>query len=109
MPRSEARARSARGGIHTARAGRAVRDPGGGGNLGGGGGTSATTGGSSGSPSTASGSQQSPFQTVFGRPSDAQSIPLPVIVLAALALLLLLAGGGTWLLRRVQMRRMTPA
>ena len=42
-------------------------------------------------------------------PTDAQSIPLPLIVLAALALLLLAAAAATWFARRVQARRVTPA
>jgi hypothetical protein len=42
-------------------------------------------------------------------PANAQSIPLPLLVLAGLAVLLLLAALGTWLARRVQARRMTPA
>jgi hypothetical protein len=42
-------------------------------------------------------------------PGNAQSIPLPLIVLAGLALLLLLAAGATWLARRLQARRVTPA
>ncbi len=42
-------------------------------------------------------------------PGNAQSIPLPLLVLGALALLLLLAAGATWLARRIQARRMTPA
>lgn len=41
-------------------------------------------------------------------PSSAQSVPLPLLVLGILALLLLVAGAATWLIRRVQMRRMTP-
>jgi hypothetical protein len=67
-------------------------------------------GGGKGGP-PASGPHTTPFGSAFasGRPSDARSVPLPLIVLGALALLLLLAGGGTWLLRRVQTRRMTPA
>jgi len=44
-----------------------------------------------------------------GGPSSATSIPLPLIVLAALAGLLLLAAAGTWVARRIQARRMTPA
>ena len=39
----------------------------------------------------------------------ATSVPLPLIVLGALAVLLLLAAGGTWLARRIQTRRMSPA
>ncbi len=38
-------------------------------------------------------------------PGSAQSVPLPLIVLGALALLLLLAALGTWLARRMQARR----
>jgi hypothetical protein len=41
-------------------------------------------------------------------PSNAQSVPLPLLVLGVLALLLLIAGAATWLIRRVQTRRMTP-
>jgi len=68
-------------------------------------GGSAAPGGSAGP----GGSQSAPINKILGHASDAQSIPLPLIVLGALALLLLLAGGGTWVLRRFQMRRMTPA
>ncbi len=42
-------------------------------------------------------------------PGNAQSVPLPLIVLAGLALLLLLAAAATWFARRVQARRVTPA
>jgi hypothetical protein len=42
-------------------------------------------------------------------PGNANSIPLPLVVLGALALLLLLAAIGTWLARRIQTRRVTPA
>ncbi len=42
-------------------------------------------------------------------PGNAQSIPLPLLVLGGLALLLLLAAGATWIARRLQARRMTPA
>jgi uncharacterized membrane protein YidH (DUF202 family) len=42
-------------------------------------------------------------------PGNAQSIPLPLIVLAGLALLLLLAAAATWFARRLQTRRVTPA
>jgi hypothetical protein len=90
---------------------------GGGGRNGGisGGGTSGggTSGGGTNGGGTSAlgsgGSQSTPIKTVLGHASDAQSVPLPLIVLAALAMLLLLAGGGTWVLRRFQMRRMTPA
>jgi hypothetical protein len=42
-------------------------------------------------------------------PGNAQSVPLPLIVLAGLALLLLLAAAATWFARRMQSRRVTPA
>jgi hypothetical protein len=42
-------------------------------------------------------------------PGNAQSVPLPLIVLAGLALLLLLAAAMTWFARRLQARRVTPA
>ena len=42
-------------------------------------------------------------------PGDAQSVPLPLLVLAGLATLLLLAAAGTWLVKRLQARRMAPA
>lgn len=42
-------------------------------------------------------------------PSNAQSIPLPLLVLGGLALLLLLTAAATWLARRYQSRRVTPA
>lgn len=41
-------------------------------------------------------------------PGNAQSIPLPLLVLGGLALLLLLAAAGTWLARRIQTNRMKP-
>jgi hypothetical protein len=42
-------------------------------------------------------------------PGNAQSVPLPLIVLACLALLLLLAAAATWFARRLQSRRVAPA
>ena len=65
-------------------------------------------GGTAASSSGGGGGSQSPIGNLF-HPSNAQSIPLPLIVLAALAALLLLAGAGTWLTKRLQARRMTPA
>ncbi len=44
----------------------------------------------------------------FG-PGNARSIPLPLLVLGGLALLLLLAAIATWIAKRIQTRRMTPA
>jgi len=51
------------------------------------------------------------WKTITDRlsPGNAQSIPLPLLVLAGLAILLLLAAGGTWFARRMQTRRVTPA
>ncbi len=42
-------------------------------------------------------------------PGNAQSIPLPLLVLGGLALLLLLTAALTWFMRRLQARRVTPA
>jgi hypothetical protein len=96
----------------------AIRQDRGGGDSGGGSGPSGPS--DSGSPpSSSTDSQGNPSASAdksFVRhladrlgPGDAQSIPLPLLVLGGLALLLLLAAGGTWLARRVQARRMTPA
>jgi hypothetical protein len=41
-------------------------------------------------------------------PGNAQSVPLPLLVLGGLALLLLLSAAATWLARRVQANRMKP-
>jgi uncharacterized membrane protein YgcG len=77
------------------------------GNSGVGGGGGSSTGGGSGGSGGGSASS-SPIDHVFN-PSSAQSVPLPLIILAALAVLLLLAGAGTWFAKRVQARRLTPA
>jgi hypothetical protein len=42
-------------------------------------------------------------------PGNAQSIPLPLLVLGGLAVLLLLTAAATWLARRLQARRIAPA
>lgn len=73
------------------------------------GGPSAPGGGPSSGPSNPSGPNGSPsghskFLGIPG-PSSATSIPLPLIVLGALAILLALSALGTWLVRRVQTRR----
>ena len=91
-------------------------------NNGPGSGPPSSSGGSSGTPSSPSGSDggsgtssSSDGRSLFGRaassigPGDAQSVPLPLIVLGGLALLLLLAAAGTWFARRLQSRRMPPA
>jgi hypothetical protein len=74
----------------------------------GGGGPSPT---SLGGPNPPSGGHTSLWTRLTDRlsPGNAQSIPLPLIVLAGLALLLLLAAGATWFARRVQTRRVAPA
>src|SRR5436190_2274434 len=84
------------------------QDRGGGGASGG---TSGSPGGSSGGQSGGQSGDNGPVPSAIdkGGPSDATSIPLPLIVLAALAGLLLLTAGATWLARRIQARRMTPA
>ena len=80
-----------------------------------GGGGSNPSGGSSdngsGTPPANGSGDESFFHRVADKvgPSDAQSVPLPLLVLGGLALLLLLAAGGTWLARRLQARRVTPA
>jgi hypothetical protein len=60
---------------------------------------------------SSSSSSQGFFSRIFAdvRPGSAQSVPLPLIVLACLAALLLLAAAGTWFARRVQARRVAPA
>jgi len=78
--------------------------------LGGGGGGPGGPGGGGGS--TGPGKGGGGFFNAIGDrlgPGNAQSIPLPLIVLAGLALLLLLAAGATWLARRIQSRRVSPA
>jgi hypothetical protein len=80
----------------------------GGSNSGGGAGIAPSSGGGPKPPTKPGGASQSPVASIF-HPSNAQSIPLPLIVLAALAALLLLAGAGTWFARRLQAKRMTPA
>jgi hypothetical protein len=74
----------------------------------GGGGTSS---GGGGPPSGISGSNQSFIHRLAADvgPSNAQSIPLPLLVLGGLALLLFLTAAATWFARRLQARRVTPA
>jgi hypothetical protein len=42
-------------------------------------------------------------------PSNADSVPLPLLVLAGIAFLLLAAAGGSFVARRIQARRVVPA
>jgi len=76
----------------------------------GGSGTGGASGGGSGG-GTSSGGGTGGSGGVLGSfsPSDAQSIPLPLLVLGGLALLLLAAAGATLVARRVQARRVAPA
>jgi hypothetical protein len=79
---------------------------GGPGNGGSGSGTGGGTGGGGGGGGGSTGSGGGLLGAVH--PSDAQSIPLPLLVLGGLALLLLAAAGATLVARRVQARRVTP-
>jgi hypothetical protein len=74
-----------------------------------GGGTNPTGGGTPGGGKNGpgGGSHSGGFINAFS-PGDAQSIPLPLLVLGGLALLLLLAAGATLVARRVQARRASP-
>lgn len=88
--------------------------PGSGGIGGIGGGNSPTSGpGGGNSPTSGPGGGSSPpghhHFLGIGGPSSATSIPLPLIVLGALAILLALAALATWLARRFQTRRPAPA
>ncbi len=100
--------------IHNALLAALRQDRGSGGGTGGGtggSGPSSSGGGSSNAQGGGTDSGSGFFHSLGDRigPGNAQSIPLPLLVLGALALLLLLAAGGTWLARRIQARRMTPA
>ncbi len=80
----------------------------GGGSSGGGGSTS----GGGGSTSGGGGSSSSgPITHLFNTlgPSSATTVPLPLLVLGGLALFLMLAAVITWITRRIQGKRITPA
>jgi len=101
---------SAEDDIHRALLAAIRLDRGGGGPTGPSGGPTGPSG--PGSPSGGSSKSGGGFFNAIGDrlgPGNAQSIPLPLIVLAGLALLLLLAAGGTWFARRLQARRVTSA
>jgi len=89
--------------------------PGPGGGNGPGSGPSAGGGGGNGGGGNASGgtagTHKSFLKTLAADigPGNAQSIPLPLLVLGGLAVLLLLTAAATWLARRLQARRVTPA
>ena len=89
-----------------------IHNEGRGGDGGGGGPTANITPPGPGSSSNGGGTpHKSLWQDITDRlaPGNAQSIPLPLIVLAGLAVLLLLAAAGTWFARRMQTRRVAPA
>ncbi|MBV8480527.1 MAG: hypothetical protein JOY72_09510 [Actinobacteria bacterium] len=79
-----------------------------------GGGSGNTSGGGAGGGSSGGGGGSSSGKSFISRvagdigPGNAQSIPLPLLVLGGLAVLLLLSAAGTWLARRLQARRITP-
>jgi hypothetical protein len=52
------------------------------------------------------GTSQGPFKDALGRPGKADAVPLPLIVLGAVAVLLMAAGGIGFLTRRNRMRRL---
>jgi hypothetical protein len=85
--------------------------PGGGGNgpSSSGNGTPGPGGGTDGGSGPGGGSTGGHHFLGIGSPSSATSIPLPLIVLGALAVLLALAALATWLARRFQTRRPAPA
>jgi hypothetical protein len=76
-----------------------------------GGGPSGPAPGVSAAGPTGGGSSQGFFGSVFDTfaPKNANGVPVPLLVLGAVALLLLLAGGGSVVARRVQSRRITIA
>jgi hypothetical protein len=94
----------------------AIRDQRGGGgpNNGGGSGPNGSNSGPGAGPggsdggNSGSGGHGSGLGAIFGA-HDATSVPLPLIVLGALAVLLALAALATWLARRFQERRIQPA
>ncbi|HEY2372515.1 MAG TPA: hypothetical protein VGH82_08185 [Gaiellaceae bacterium] len=63
-----------------------------------------------GGPKTPTKSDSGPFNWISDHlaPGNAQSVPLPLLVLGGLAILLLLAAAATWLARRIQTNRMKP-
>jgi hypothetical protein len=100
------------GAIHDQRGGggpnsSGTNPPFGGGPSGGGSSGGGTSGGGGGAPSANKGVIHR-LAADLG-PSNAQSIPLPLLVLGGLALLLFLTAAATWFTRRLQARRVTPA
>ena len=85
--------------------------PGANGGGGGGGGALGGGGGGGGGGSTGSGGNGGLIRRIAHDigPGNAQSIPLPLLVLGGLAALLLLTAAVTWILRRIAARRVAPA
>ena len=88
-----------------------------GGNSSGGGSGSSNSGGGSGSGSgsaSGSGSDTTSSKGLITKaiewlgPSNAASVPLPLLILAGVAFLLLAAAGGSFINRRIQERRLPP-
>ena len=71
------------------------------------GGASASSGGSDSTTTKSKGPIQRAIDWIG--PSNAESIPLPLLVLAGIALLLLAAAAASFIARRVQSRRLPPA
>ena len=95
--------------IHEEHGGPGAGSSGGGssnGSSGGGGGAAGGGGGSGQSPGGNGGLVRRIAHDIG--PGNAQSIPLPLLVLGGLAALLLLTAAGTWVMRRMQSRRVTP-
>jgi hypothetical protein len=86
-------------------------DPGSGGS----GGASAGPGGGGSGPTALAGGADKPPKGFVERlldglgPANAGSVPLPLLILAGIAIVLLAAAGASFLARRIQARRMTPA
>ena len=87
----------------------------GGGSSGGGGRPAAAAPRAAAEASTSGGggssSSSGPITHLFNTlgPSSATTVPLPLLVLGGLALFLMLAAVITWITRRIQGKRMTPA
>jgi hypothetical protein len=105
--------------IHRALLAAIRQDRGGGGPTNSSGGTGVgPTGGRSSGGTSATGSSSSPSATHKGPiqraidwigPSNAESIPLPLLILAGIAFLLLAAAGASFAARRIQARRLRPS
>jgi hypothetical protein len=101
--------------IHEERGGGGPNSGGTSNDLGSGGGGGGVVGGGGGGNSSTGGGGAVAHKGVLSRlaadigPGNAQSIPLPLLVLGGLALLLLLTAAATWFARRLQARRVTPA